>query len=105
MPNITAPTAEVVKATKSHLQVRKSAYCVTFNKMAVAPRKVLEDLAKFCLANTSCFVADPRTHAFNEGKRAVWLRINQHLHLDEDDLYDLYGGIPVNTIAVNQEDE
>lgn len=103
MPRIEAPASEVIKATQSHIQVQKSAYCVTFNKQAIAANHVMKDLAKFCLANTSCFVADPRVHAFNEGKRAVWLRIQQHLHLEEDDLYDLYGGIPLSVVPTNGE--
>ncbi len=37
---------------------------------------VRRDLARFCRADASCFDADPRVHAAFEGRREVWLRIN-----------------------------
>lgn len=52
--------------------------------------KVLSDLAKFCRANETTFHSDPRIHAVAEGRREVWLRIAEHLHLSDEDLYDKY---------------
>jgi hypothetical protein len=52
---------------------------------------VLNDLAAFCRANKSTFHEDPRAHAVLEGRREVWLRIQQHLQLDEDALWKIYG--------------
>lgn len=54
-------------------------------------QRVLADLAKFCRAHVSTFHADARVHAVAEGRREVWLRIQQHLQLTDEQLYALYG--------------
>lgn len=51
---------------------------------------ILVDLAKFCRAHESTFNADARLHAVAEGRREVWLRIEQHLELTGEELWDLY---------------
>ena len=53
---------------------------------------VMEDLARFCRAHESTFHADPRMHAVAEGRREVWLRIQNHLQLSPDELWKLYSG-------------
>ena len=70
------------------LKDRKSAYTLTFGDES--GQAVLQDLAKFCRANESCFHADPRLHALMEGRREVWLRIVQHLNLTEQELFRLF---------------
>lgn len=60
--------------------------------LSPAGQAVLIDLAKFCRANETCFHEDPRLHAALEGRREVWLRIQQHLHLSSDQLATLYSG-------------
>lgn len=99
MPSI----RKVFWATMGFLQQRKRAYMISLgdpnNRAAQA---VLKDLARFCYATDSCMVADVRVHAFNEGKRAVWLRIQQHLNLPEHDLYTLYGGPKVDPQVIHQ---
>ena len=55
---------------------------------------VLKDLARFCRANKSTFNADPRLHAVAEGRREVWLRVQHHLKLTPDELWELYSGLP-----------
>jgi hypothetical protein len=52
---------------------------------------VLADLAKFCRANESTFHTDHAVSDRLDGRREVWLRISQHLHLSTDDLMRLYG--------------
>ena len=52
-------------------------------------KAVLADLAKFCRASVTTFHEDPRAHALAEGRREVWLRIQNHLRLSEDDLWQL----------------
>lgn len=48
-------------------------------------QEVLQDLARFCLSQQTSFVPnDPTNTAFNEGKRAVWLRINHFLNGKND---------------------
>lgn len=69
---------------------RRTDYVRTFDTPHGA--KVLADLAKFCRAQESTFHADPRVHAVAEGRREVWLRIQQHLNLSEQDLWRAFGG-------------
>ena len=52
-----------------------------------AGQRVLRDLAKVCEPTKSNFHTDPRQHAFNEGKRAIWLRIQNMLNLSEEHIY------------------
>lgn len=70
------------------LKDRKSAYTLTFGDEP--GQAVLQDLAKFCRANESCFHADQRLHALMEGRREVWLRIQQHLNLTDKELFSLF---------------
>ena len=53
---------------------------------------VLRDLAGFCRANESTFHEDARLHAVAEGRREVWLRIQNHLNLSPADLWRLTSG-------------
>lgn len=70
------------------LQPRRRAYQIAFG--SPAGQAVLLDLAIFCRANETCFHADPRRHAVAEGRREVWLRIQQHMNLGDDQLIALY---------------
>lgn len=45
---------------------------------------VLADLRDFCCANTTTFAVDPCVAARRQGRREAWLRISQHLNLDEE---------------------
>jgi hypothetical protein len=65
----------------------RSAYRLAFG--GPAGQAVLADLAPFCRAAESCFHPDPRLHAQLEGRREVWLRIQQLIHLDENDIIQL----------------
>lgn len=67
-------------------------YRTTFNVKDASDVAVLKDLAKYCRANESCFDPDPRIHAVAEGRREVWLRIQQHLNLEPEVLTDLIIG-------------
>lgn len=68
------------------------AYQQTF---AGEPAKVvLKDLARFCRAHESTFDADPRVHAGLEGRREVWLRIEEYLRLTPEQLWELRSGRP-----------
>lgn len=80
---------EMIEKTKSVLRGRKHAYQQTFGGDG-APEMVLRDLAKFCRANESSFHQDPRAHAVLEGRREVWLRIEKHLNLTTDELWNIY---------------
>lgn len=69
------------------LRRRKQFYQLTFSSPAGG--QVLADLAIFCRANETCFHPDARVHAVAEGRREVWLRIQQHLDLPAEQLYVL----------------
>lgn len=66
---------------------RQSAYRAVFS----GPQAdiVLADLAVFCRATTSTFHPDARVHAVAEGRREVFLRIQNHLHLSDEQLLEL----------------
>ncbi len=64
--------------------------------MAPGLHAAMKDLAKFCRANESCFHPDPRIHAALEGRREVWLRIQNHIHLSPHELLAIYNpGQPI----------
>lgn len=68
---------------------RQKAYQETFKKDVLLAQQVLSDLAKFCRAGESTFDADPRLHALKEGRREVWLRIQENLELNSEDLWKI----------------
>lgn len=74
---------------KGILTLRKQAYNITFNKESAQVQRVIKDLAKFCRATTTTFHPDERVHAMLEGRREVFLRIQQHIHLTPDQLLKL----------------
>jgi hypothetical protein len=82
---------EVVEKAQEFLRQRRLAYLRTLDVKKPDAQMVLEDLAKFCRAHESTFHADPRMHAVLEGRREVWLRIQQHLELSDETLWKLYG--------------
>lgn len=63
---------------------RQRAYRATFDSESELNKQVLSDLALFCRADLSTFHTDPRVHALMEGRREVWLRIQEHLNIDSD---------------------
>lgn len=73
------------------LVTRQSAYVNTFQ----GPHGdiVLEDLAKFCRADESTFHENDRAHALLEGRREVWLRIQEHLNLSPEALAEKRGAL------------
>ena len=75
---------------RQYLRNRAHAYHVTFQ--GPMAEVVLADLAKFCRATESTFHVDPRAHAVQEGRREVWLRLQSHMKMSDDDLWKRYGG-------------
>jgi hypothetical protein len=90
-----ARLAELARNTIEFVRRRKRDYTLTFNRQSPAAVAVLLDLAKFCRANQSTFHPDARSHAVLEGRREVWLRITNHLHLTTDELYSILGGATI----------
>lgn len=80
----------MIERIRAFLLRRTGAYRTLF-KGPVA-EIVLEDLAKFCRANESTFLPDPRAHAVLEGRREVWLRIRQHIDLTDEQIMKRFGG-------------
>src|SRR5450631_704605 len=72
------------------LSDRWVAYNQTFGPQNRYSSYVLKDLARFCRANDSTFHPDPRMHAVLEGRREVWLRIQEHLQLTPAQIYALH---------------
>lgn len=77
--------------SKDFLIARQQAYLQTFSSESLFAKKVLEDLSKFCRADTTTFDPDPRIHAVLEGRREVWLRIQKHLNSSNQELLRFYG--------------
>lgn len=75
---------------KAYYQRKANAYNRTFDKDSVFTHEVLKDLARFCRAHESTFHPDPRVHAVMEGRREVWLRIQENLNLDIESIYRLH---------------
>lgn len=82
--------------TVAFLEQRKKSYQATFGGARENRTSVWLDLERFCRANTTCFDPDPRIHAVLEGRREVWLRIQQHLNLTPEEMLKLYGAVTVN---------
>lgn len=85
---------EMLDRLRRALGERRYAYQQTF-KGPLAD-VVLRDLALFCRAHESTFNADPRVQANLDGRREVWLRLQHHLKLTPDQLWELYSGHPAN---------
>ena len=78
-----------IQYAKDFLARRRTAYVKTF--LTPFGQEVLQDLAKFCRAHETTFHVDARAHAVAEGRREVWLRLQRHLQLTDDQLWQLYG--------------
>jgi hypothetical protein len=76
---------------RGFLKLRQLAYLRALDPKTESGRLVLEDLAKFCRANSTTFLEDPRLSDVLVGRREVWLRIQEHLRLSEDQLWAIYG--------------
>lgn len=83
---------EAIQRARQFLFGRKGAYYRVFKSTGFDGEAVLMDLAKFCRAHTSTAHPDPHVAARLDGRREVWLRIQQHLHLDDESLWRLIHG-------------
>jgi hypothetical protein len=82
---------DTIERAKSYLLTRQQAYRQVFDHESVFVKRVMKDLASFCRAGESSFHPDPRVHAVLEGRREVYLRIEQQLKLTPDELWRLKG--------------
>lgn len=84
---------DLARGARDFLNSRRLAYIRVFDKANPDNpdvKALMDDLAKFCRAHESTFHPDARTHALLEGRKEVFLRIQQHLNLPEDELWALY---------------
>lgn len=73
------------------LRTRKRNYQLTFN--SIHGQEVQRDLARYCRANETCVVVGDRDRSLIlEGRREVWLRIQQQLNLTPQQLATLASG-------------
>lgn len=77
---------------KQAVATRVRAYRATFDKSHRNVQIVLSDLAQFCRAAESTFNPDPHVASGLAGRREVWLRIAEHLNLQEEEAWALYTG-------------
>jgi hypothetical protein len=82
--------AELIEATRNFLFRRQTAYRATFH--SATGEEVLADLSRFCRAGKSTFSVDPSIAARLDGRREVWLRIQDHLQLTQEQLWKLQNG-------------
>lgn len=82
--------SEMAQRAYNFLSGRRWAYKNTFDNPN--GQRVLKDLARFCRANDPTFHENERVDAALQGRREVWLRIQQHLQLSDEQLWELYGG-------------
>lgn len=76
------------KSIKNRLFRRSNNYRQTFN--GPCGKAVLADLKKFCHAVTpTADIHNPNATYVAEGRREVWLRIQAHLNLSDEDVYNL----------------
>lgn len=90
---------DFVSAVARRVFRRRQAYRALLQpggQLSPAADIVLSDLRKFCRATVSTTVVSPVTGSVDpiasaqaEGRREVWLRITQHLHISDQDLYGL----------------
>jgi hypothetical protein len=69
-------------------------YRMTFGNTANGAHNVLHDLAAFCYAGRTPATADERETLINIGRNQVWLHIQNHLHLEPDQLARVLAGLP-----------
>lgn len=82
--------ALLIEDFKKRILGKSLAYNQVFSRESIYTHQVLEDLAKFCRAHDSTFHTDARVHATLEGRREVWLRIQEYLSLDIEEIYELH---------------
>jgi len=92
MKTISSPAPEGSNEVRAVdvIRRRKAAFRETFDENNLSNQMVMEDLARFCRAGQTTFHADARIDALLQGRKEVWLRIANHLGLDETELVDLF---------------
>ena len=91
----------LINRVRDFISRRRNAYCKTF--LTPYGDEVLKDLARFCRANESTFHSNPKVQDVLEGRREVWLRIQRHLQLTDEQLWTLHA--PAPSPAIKESDD
>lgn len=76
------------------LREKKKSYETILGPNGVVGHDSMRDLAWFCFAyETTNVIGDRDQSLINEGRRQVWLRLQEYLHLTPEDLVLLYGRV------------
>lgn len=78
---------------KADLQSLQRSYALVFGRNPerdTAVALVLRDLATEGYAHHSTFDADPRVHAYREGRRYMWLHIQELLAIPHEEIWGRY---------------
>lgn len=75
------------------LGLRKRSYESVFGEAGAAGSEAMKDLARFCFAFETCSSPDLNLTLLKSARRDVWLRIQQHLHLQPEELAALYKAV------------
>lgn len=82
-----------MRDTLAFLSLRKRSYQSIFGKTGPAGSEAMKDLARFCHAYKSTAVPNRDLSMVLQGRREVWLRICEHLHVSEEELTRLYQAV------------
>ena len=87
----------LVDRARGFLRSRRNAYRRLFDLESQDAQIVLADLDRCCRATQTTVTPDDRASLVLEGRREVWLRLQQHLQMDEESLWRLVDGRPTDT--------
>lgn len=79
---IEAPQSKI----EDDIKKLQQAYARVFETNSQFVNMVVEDLKRFCRADQTTFHPDARVHAVLEGRREVYLRINEYARCSYDEL-------------------
>lgn len=82
--------------TLTFLGLRKKSYQSIFGSSGMMGADAMKDLARFCYAAKSCAVPNRDLTLVLSGRREVWLRIQQHLHLEPEELASILGAVTID---------
>ena len=80
-----------VQSLKERIFRRSPAFRRVFDADRRDAEVVLAVLAKFCRADSSTFSPDPHIAARLDGRREVWLLIQNYANLTPERLWEIYG--------------